>query len=163
MYSPSEVAALLDIKLPTLRKYSMLLEEKTYRIERNSQNHRYYNDKDIITLRRVIAGSKSGVTLDESISNVLSIQKDNAYTNDADSTLSTHNRGMKELKEMIQQQNGLIEGLTDRLDQQDNYINERLNKHDEILMQSIQESLETKKLIAATKEKRSFFSKLFKR
>ncbi|NUJ33000.1 MerR family transcriptional regulator, partial [Pseudoalteromonas sp. 2103] len=69
VYSPSEIAELLDIKQATLRKYSIMLEEHGYKISRNSQNHRYYQDEDVITLRRVIDGKNSGVTLEEAIKN----------------------------------------------------------------------------------------------
>ncbi len=41
------------------RKYSITLEERGYNIGRNCQNHRYYQDKDIITLHRVVSASKS--------------------------------------------------------------------------------------------------------
>ncbi|MEM5595039.1 DUF3967 domain-containing protein [Niallia circulans] len=55
----------------------------------------------------------------------------------------------------------------ERLDQQQKYIEERLNKRDETLIQSLREVQETKKLIAAAEEKREeeskkgFFQRLF--
>ena len=163
VYSPSEIADLLNIKIPTLRKYSIMLEERGYKIERNSQNHRYYLDKDIITLRRVITARNSGVTLDEAIKNIVSIEKDNTYTNAINNTDTDNNDDIKELKEIIHKQNELIQTLTEKMDQQQNYINKRLNKHDEMLMKALNESLEAKKQITATEEKRRFFKKIFRK
>lgn len=168
VYSPSDIASLLSIKAPTLRKYSIMLEERGYTIERNSQNHRYYKDEDVITLRRVIEGSKSGVTLEESINNVLSLKGDNTYTNVINNGDTSNDSDIEELKELIYKQTELIHKQTEsigelskRLDKQHNYIDDRLNKRDELLMKSMRESLETKKLIAATEEKKSFLARLF--
>ena len=163
VYSPSEIADLLNIKIPTLRKYSIMLEERGYKIERNSQNHRYYLDKDIITLRRVITARNSGITLDEAIKNIVSIEKDNTYTNAINNTDTDNNDDIKELKEIVHKQNELIQTLTEKMDQQQNYINKRLNKHDEMLMKALNESLEAKKQITATEEKRRFFKKIFRK
>jgi ribosomal protein S9 len=40
--------------------------------------------------------------------------------------------------------------LIQRLDEQQTYIEERLNKRDELLVESLRETLETKKLLIAT-------------
>src|SRR5690625_3539583 len=165
VYSPSEIADLLDIKPATLRKYSIMLEERGYKIERNSQNHRYYRDEDIITIRRVIEGSKSGVTLEESINNVLSIDEHNTYINAINNTDTTNDNDIKVLKEMVHKQNDLIKGLTDRLDQQQEYMDNRLKERDRLLMQSINEIMESKKQIATAEkeaeQKKGFFARLF--
>lgn len=158
VYSPKEIADLLGIKTATLRKYSIMLEERGYNIHRNSQNHRYYHDKDIITLRRVIKGSKSGVTLEESINNVISIDKNNTYTNDINN-VDTHNN-IAELKDMIYKQNELIKTLSNKLDHQQEYIEKRLNERDSLLTQSLNEMLENRKQIA-TAEQKGFFARLF--
>ena len=116
IYGPNEVAELLNIKPATLRKYSIMLEERGYKIERNSQNHRYYQDKDIITLRNIIRGKDSGVTLDESINNIISIDKHNSYTNDINNVVERDNNDIQEIKELVHNQNELIKELTTRLD-----------------------------------------------
>jgi|SRR5690606_14595421 len=168
VYSPSDIAELLNIKLPTLRKYSIMLEERGYNIARNSQNHRYYQDKDIITLRKVITASKSGITLDEAIRNIVSIEQHNSYTNDIDNADTPNNSDIKELKELVYKQNELIKGLAARLDEQQQYIDKRLEERDRLLMQTMKETLEAKKQIASTEaaeekeeNKKGFWSKLF--
>lgn len=165
VYSPSDIAELLNIKLPTLRKYSIMLEERGYNIERNSQNHRYYQDKDVITLRKVITASKSGITLDEAIRNVVSIEQHDTYTNDISNADTPNNSDIKELKELVYNQNELIKSLAVRLDEQQKYIDKRLEERDRLLMQTMKETLEAKKQIASTEQqeekKKGFWSKLF--
>lgn len=168
VYSPAEVADLLGIKQPTLRKYSIMLEERGYNISRNSQNHRYYTDKDIITLRRIITGKNSGVTLEESINNVVSIDKHSTYPNAINNVDSSNRSDIQELKEIVLKQNELIKVLTDKMDQQQEYIKNSLNERDKILMRTINELLDNRKQIAAAHEeekekKKGFFARLFEK
>lgn len=164
VYSPSEVATLLNVKPATLRKYSIMLEEQGYKIERNSQNHRYYSDNDIITLRRVITGSKSGATLEEAIHNVVSIDDNNTYTNAINNGDTANDSDIKELKEMVYKQNEVIKEFSKRLDRQQEYIENSLKERDRLLMQSMNELLENKKQIAAAEEeKRGLLARLFKK
>src|SRR5699024_9211768 len=123
-------------------------------------NHRYYQDKDIIMLRRIISNKKGDVTLDEVINNVVQVKKGNSYTNDIDNTDTHNDTDIKGLKEMVHKQNELIRGLTDRLDHQQRYIDESLKERDRALMQSMNELLDNKKQIAAERKK-GFFAKLF--
>lgn len=160
VYSPSDIASVLDVKPATLRKYSTMLEEQGYKIERNSQGHRFYQDKDIITLRNVIAGSKSGMTLEQSVKAVVHLGVDSTTTNAIQSGEQANGSDIAELKEMILQQNELIKELTVRLDHQQEYIDERMNERDKLLLESMNEIQESKKQITATKEK-GFFARLF--
>lgn len=159
VFSPGEVAEQLNIKTATLRKYSILLEEAGYKIKRNSQNHRYYTDEDIITLRRIIANKNSDITLEEVINNVVSIHEHNTYINDTHNVVIAHNNEINELKEIIQKQTELIYELTKRLDQQEQRIKER----DEKIVNMMNELLEEKKLLIEMQQKKSFFSRIFKR
>lgn len=72
-----------------------------------------------------------------------------------------------ELKEMMQQQQQFNKTLVDRLDAQQRYIEESLNKRDQVLMQALQEMKESRLALAAAKEeekqKKGFFSRLFGR
>ncbi|GAB4074607.1 DUF3967 domain-containing protein [Barrientosiimonas marina] len=183
VYSPADMAVMLQLKPATLRKYSALLEQYGYKIGRNSQGHRYYRDEDIITLRNIISGNNSGVSLEQSVQNVVSMDQDSSMTNDINSDESLNDSDIEELKSMVQEQsdmiskqNELISQLSDRLDkqseqlsQQQEYINTRLEERDQALLQSMEDKLETKKQIAAAEEsqeekpKRGFFSRLFKK
>lgn len=78
-----------------------------------------------------------------------------------------YNDDIKALKEMSTQQNELLKEHMMRLDQQQKYIVESLKKRDELLMQFLKESMETRKMIAAAKEeekkgkKKGFWLRLF--
>ena len=165
VYSPSEVSVQLEIKTATLRKYSLLLEKHGYIIERNSKSHRYYRDKDIMTLRSVITGMETGVTLEESIIKVVEMKLNNDNRNVINNDIVTYASDITDLKEMIHKQSNLIEELTGRLDQQEQYIINSINKRDKELMLTLNEMMETRKQIASEKEKdnRGFLSKLFKK
>lgn len=154
VYSPNDMAMILQIKPATLRKYSSLLEQYGYQIERNSQNHRYYRDKDIVTIRNVIRGTGGDVTLEQSVQNVIKLASSSELTNDTNSGNKENDSDIKELKQMVQV-------LTDKVDQQQEYINSHLKERDQLLMQSINELMERKKQIATTEEKKGFFARLF--
>lgn len=163
VYSPRDIADLLDIKPATLRKYSIMLEEKGYKINRNSQNHRYYLDKDIITIRRIITGRKSGITLDELINGIVGIEQDNTYTNDISNADKQDNNDIAELKELIHKQTEVIQQFSKRLDEQDKYIENSIKERDKALLNAMNELLESKKQIATAEQKKGFFRKLFNR
>lgn len=164
VYSPSDIAELLDVKPATLRKYSIMLEDKGYKIQRNSQNHRYYLDKDIITLRRIITARKSGITLEEAINGIVRIEDDSTYTNAINNANEQDSNDIQELKEIVHKQNELLEQVITRLDEQQKYIDGSLKERDKALMQTMNDILESKKQIeTADKEenKKSFFARLF--
>lgn len=185
VYSPADMAAILQIKPATLRKYSALLEQYGYKIERNSQGHRYYQDKDIITLRNVMSGIGGDVSLEKSVQNVVQLKLGSTVTNDINSGDIANDSDIDEIKEMLKQQNDfmrqqseLIGQLFERLDRQQEYINdhiarqkEREANRDENVTTAINESLETRKQIAASAEdeekkkenKRGFFHRLFRK
>ena len=73
--------------------------------------------------------------------------------NDEKRSLARSDELISFLMETVEKQEKLNMELLERLDQQ-TYIEERLNKRDELLMQSMRESQETKKLILAAQEER---------
>ncbi len=61
-YTPAELAALLHISVPTLRKYSLLIEKVTdnsHYFTRNQQNVRAYSEKDLRSLQKLAELSKA--------------------------------------------------------------------------------------------------------
>lgn len=157
VYSPAEVAKQLSCQVSTLRKYSILLENAGIKFNRNSQNQRWYSDNDIMTLRKFVTLKNNGdMDLKECANAVFLWINGNEVTQpltEIDNATERSNSDITELKNMVHKQNELIGELSTRLDKQQEYINKRLNKHDDLLMQSLNESLETKKQIAAAVEK----------
>jgi len=152
VYSPNDMAMMLQIKTATLRKYSALLEKYGYHIERNSQNHRYYQDKDVITIRDVMRGVNSDVTLEQSVKNIVFSPNNVSETNDINSDNQANGSDIEELKTMIHNQSELIKGLTERLDEQQAYFDKRLNERDQLLLEQVDKQ---------QRDKKGFFAKLF--
>lgn len=87
----------------------------------------------------------------------------NSVTNDIQNA-ETHNKSdIDELKELIHKQNDMIGELSKRLDQQQEYIDKRMNERDHVLLQRFDQSMEEqKKLVSGEREKKGFFNRLFK-
>lgn len=166
VYSPADVATQLEIKESTLRKYSLLLEEAGMKFQRNSQNQRWYNDNDVIALRKLVTLKNNGdMTLKECADAVFLWIKGQDVTL-ADMEYETphndtkeRNADITELKEMVQKQNELIEALTvglskqqEQMNKQQEYIKESLERRDRELIQAIRESQQLRLEAAATKQ-----------
>ena len=168
-YQTSEVASMLGLAVPTIRKYSQILESKGYVFLKGKgtgqHQARLFIESDVTALRYLKdIREKSNMTVDQATSIVIerfgkgAIQpirsNDIQHIDDSD-------KRYNELKELIQQQSELIQDLSDKVDKQQEHINERLKERDRLLMQSINEMLDSKKQIEAPTEKKGFFSRLF--
>lgn len=60
IYSPGDLAKLLQVKEATVRKYSLLLEGVGYEFKRNASGQRWYEDKDVIALQKLVAFKHNG-------------------------------------------------------------------------------------------------------
>ncbi|PEJ68306.1 DUF3967 domain-containing protein [Bacillus pseudomycoides] len=159
VYISKDVATMLKIQESTLRKYCIMLEEHGYHFHKNEHGHRGFLDNDVITLRKLIEiKSHPDMTLKQACSAIMTWVKEKDMSV-VDTNVITeneqHNEQYNELKEMIQQQNDLLKQMAKKLDDQQRYIDERLEKRDQLLMQTIRESQEQKALLetAATNKK----------
>ena len=150
VYGANDVAEQLQIKTATLRKYCILMEKEGYSFQRNSKGHRFFSDKDVMTLRSILKAKENGITLVESIKGVLSNETDNSVTNEISATTEPNTSDIDELKDIIRTQTEYIkkqyEGiqiLHEKIDQQQQTIN------------NMTERLE------APKEDKGFFKRLF--
>lgn len=169
-YQTSEVATMIDIAVPTVRKYAQTLESKGYTFIRSKgtgqHQARLFVEKDVMALRYLKETREKGnLTVDRAASIVIERFGKSAIQsvrgNDT-AELEPYTEQYNELKELIHKQNELIKGLTDRLDDQQQYIDDRLKERDQALMQVLKESMETQKQLSASKEeKKGFFSRLF--
>lgn len=161
VYSSSDVAEHLKIKTATLRKYCIMLEEEGYTFKRNSRNHRYFSDKDVMTLQNLLRAKNNGITLEEAIQGVVYQDNNNSVTNDIHNAESRNDSDIEELKTLVYKQNELIAELSKRMDKQQEYIDKRLIERDQVLLQRLDQSLEEQKRLATAEEKKSFFGRLF--
>lgn len=153
-HTPAAAAQRLDIKPATLRKYSLALEKAQYKIKRNDKGHRVYSDNDIETVRRVITGIKNGVTFNESINNVLSIQAHSALPPKVDNDTVTQ---YEELKQLILEQHESMQLQIDLLQEQNKLLIERIEQQEKERQQLLLEQQEQEE------NKGGFFSRLFKK
>lgn len=170
-YSTSEVATMIDIAVPTVRKYAQSLESQGYMFIRTKgtgkHQARLFVEKDVTALRYLKdVREKGNTTVEQATSIVIERFGKGAIQsirgNDI-AELQPYNEQYNELKELIHNQNDLIKGLTDRLDQQQEYIKNRIEERDKLLMKSLNEMMETKKQIATAEENKGFFARLFNR
>ncbi|MED1436464.1 DUF3967 domain-containing protein [Bacillus mycoides] len=167
-YWGSEVAKNLGIGSSTLRKYCLALEEAGYLFERGSNNSRIFYHKDVATIERLVtAMNKKNVTLEQAINLAITSVTENEITTVAmDSVVDTEQ--IKTLSERIERLEQLNLELIQRLDQQSKLLQEtdaqriiREEQRDIQLMQVLREIQDSKRLIAASEQRKSIWSRLF--
>ena len=171
LMNPSDVCALLDIKESTLRKYAGILKNVGYEFHVNDKGQRGYFDKDVVVLRRFLeVKASSDMTLNQAANAVISWveQSDMSLRVIRESEIEKrYSSDINELKETIEKQNELLQALMQKMDRQQEYIDQSLEERDKKLMESIRISQETKQLLieseAAKDEERtkSFWYRLF--
>lgn len=180
VYSPHEIAELLGVKDSTLRKYSILLEEHGYEFQRNNQKQRWYNDQDVIALRKLVTLKENGdMSLKECAEAVCLWVKGKDVTqgstvmhNDEQRDVQRgSNQGadteeLRELKELVHKQNELMKHLMQRLDEEKKARQDMerkiLEKLEEIEEEKQPKIDQPEKEVAASEEKLSWWQKLFK-
>ena len=187
-YSPSDISSLLNVKESTLRKYSLLLEEYGYKFQRNAQEQRWYNDKDVSVLKRFMTLKQNGaMSLKECAEGVYLWSRGGDVT-DGDTTIVTLHNGeerhnndmtpmiqqeMLSMRELIEDQREVIQKLYEQLERQNSYQEAR----DRVLLSTIEElktdfqqqrdeqkAIEEQKALQAPEEKTTtIWSRLFKK
>ena len=158
VFGSSDVADVLQIQESTLRKYCLLLEKSGYEFLKNEHGHRAFFDDDLIVLRKMIAfKNDADMTLEEATKSVVAWKKGNDITvRDTEEMryIARYNDLLGEFKTFQQQQMEFNKELIQEIRSQREYIENRLEERDRLLMQSIRETLEVRKEIAATSEKK---------
>ncbi|MBY0124506.1 DUF3967 domain-containing protein [Bacillus sp. S/N-304-OC-R1] len=155
--SPKDVHISLGIGDSTLRKWCLALEAQEYQFSRTDNNRRVFFEKDLVVLRQFrnlvqvqnFSIENAAIIVASSHREDASSKENNENTVPA---LRDSNEIINRLLNHIEQQEEFNQQLLKRLDGQQKYIEERLDKRDQLLMESIREAQETKKLIAATQE-----------
>jgi predicted transcriptional regulator len=176
-YQTSEVATMLDIAVPTVRKYAQSLESKGYVFIKGqgtgTHQARLFLEKDIMALRFLKEiREKNKITVDRATSIVIErFGKGTIQTVRSNDIPYGEHYGEQymELKEIIFKLTEQLEKqqkhFDKRLDQQQEYFDKRLLERNQALAQVMNESLEARKQIAATKEenkqKKNFWGRIF--
>lgn len=181
-YSTKDMARLTDIAESTVRKYALLLEKNGYSFMRNANGNRVFTENDIkifLELKATPKEEKSIEHIASDIADKYTTKVKKAVTSNEDVSDDMQlNKGVSadmltiliekvnDLTDTNQKQTELIEELFMRLDQQQKYIEERLEERDRKLVESLRQSQEEKLALlemAATQEekKKGFLARLF--
>ena len=162
----------LDIGTSTLRKWCLALEENGYHFTRTDTQRRLFVEQDIVALKyfqKLVQGEN--FSLENAAKVIASKYKTEPSETRTPSVLPENeiekrdfkrsNEILAELLERAKKQEQFNQELLranrelmQRLEDQQKYIDERLNTRDQLLMKSLKESMETRKMIAAAKEER---------
>lgn len=173
VYTTKQIADNLGIVTSTLRKWCLLLEDAGYKFERNEKDQRMYFDNDMLALRHLKKlTQEDGMSLENAVKSIAG--KDELRQEITASDSVDHSKleaKMDEMLEYIKRQDERLEKqeqfnreLVKRLEEQNKYIANSMEKRDQQLMLAMREVQETKKLIAANEEEnKGFFAKLFRK
>lgn len=144
IYHPADIAKLLQVKEPTIRKYSLLLEEVGYTFKRNASGQRWYTDTDVVALRKLVALKGNGaMNLKDAAEAVLLWSKGEVVTG---ALSATHNATDRSNGDITDDTTSDIEVFTQLLkDQERRYIQalqdmqQQQRERDSLLLETITE------------------------
>lgn len=157
-YWSREMAELLAIGNSTLRKWCLVLEAQGYRFIRDDKERRAFTNQDALALRyfKELTQTK-GFPLDSAAKSVITrFNRDESQ----DVTLGDiplqerHDTVIDQLLNHIKHQEEFNQALLQELTNQRRYIEESLNRRDELLMLQLRELFEVRKELAITEQKK---------
>jgi DNA-binding transcriptional MerR regulator len=168
-YTSREIVANLEIGDSTLRKWCLALEEQNYNFIRTDQKKRMFTEKDLFILSQFknLVQNKN-LSINQAAEIIATKYSDDMVFSDETEIEQVHesvpwppfpDETVVELKAEVEQLKDLNRLLLTRLDEQQKYIEKRLDKmeirqseRDNMLLESIRTAQETKQLLLATKE-----------
>ena len=161
VYGSRDIADMLQIQESTLRKYCLLFEKYGYGFLKNEQGHRAFFDADIIGLKRLIhLKNDADMTLEEAVKSVIAWKDGRDITMSATEEkqdMARYNNLLNEFKTFKEQQLHFNQELLQEIRSQRAYIEHRLDERDRLLMESMRETLEVRKEIAAATLKKKWW------
>lgn len=129
-YSVKQAAQVVAIGVSTVRKYSLLLESKGYRISRDEQNARIFYDADILALRRLKEGTSGGRILDVVAQEVASAMAETAVIKGSPPAPNDA-QAIRELKDTIEILSAKIDAMATEQEETRRAFQMALRKMDE--------------------------------
>lgn len=151
-YWSKEVINRLDIGNSTLRKWCLALEKEGYTFIRDEHKRRAFTNHDLNALRYLKDSLSNGHTMKNAIISVI-----DHYKKDRENEQETLNNPLAknerivssdvldQILDKLNKQESFNEQLTKKLDQQQEYIDERLKERDKNLVESMRLLQEDKK------------------
>lgn len=152
VYSSSDIAVTLKIQESTVRKYCLILEKNGYEFLKNENGHRAFFDADSIVLKKFIElKNGSDMTLEQAAKSVVAWKNGTDITegDTEDSRYVARYSGLlEEFTSFKENQEKFNQELLKQLQQQQEYIGNKLEERDQKLMLALKETMETKKQLA---------------
>ena len=190
-YGTKDIANMVDIAESTVRKYAQVLEKAGYRFIKNENGFRIYTDNDVFVFNEVKNLSKKNAMPVERIAKMIVFNQKQKIRDEAESdTLEKIQSNQQESSDIAQYDNrfnklmdqldklNMIEDivkelqeikevnrqLTERVQEQEKFIKESLEKRDRQLMESLNHALEFRQArieaaIAEKETQKGFFSR----
>jgi len=191
-YGTKDIANMVDIAESTVRKYAQALEKAGYRFIKNENGFRIYTDNDVFVFNEVKNLSKKNAMPVERIAKMIVFNQKQKIRYEAESDiLEKIQSNQQESSDIVQYDNrfnklinqldklNMIEDivkelqeikevnrqLTERVQEQEKFIKESLEKRDRQLMESLNHALEFRQArieaaIAEKETQKGFFSRL---
>ncbi|EIJ77613.1 hypothetical protein PB1_17498 (plasmid) [Bacillus methanolicus PB1] len=174
-YSTKDISNIVGIATPTVRKYAQALEKEGYIFIRNENGFRIFVDEDIEILQQMKQMSnESGMNIVHIASILINQRKQNlvdTIQNESEVTTSVKSE-VKEAESLnidrIDKKYDMllkeVQELKQLVREQQAYIDERLEKRDQMITQSIRSLQEQRQALleaSTSKEKKGFFARLF--
>lgn len=175
----TDVSKLLNVGNSTLRKWCIFIEEQGYSFPRTDNNKRLFFKHDLEVLKRYkkyvqvnnIPTTNAAKLVIEDFEGVFTPENEQKNSENTVLEAKNENELVVKLLEHIRKQEDFNQALLKRLDEQKTYIEEKLERRDQYLLESLKQSMETRKGIEektkddvgeSTEEKKSFWAKLFR-
>ncbi|MCM3113593.1 DUF3967 domain-containing protein [Lederbergia lenta] len=157
IYRPNEVMKKFELKESLYKKYIAALEREGYIFEKNQQGHRFFTLKDIDMLENFIQLIRyDGMTIEAVAKKIGSLQQHDDIPGPQQESYDVITLVEKAVESALQIQE---KQLTSKLKAEFEHTLEQLKKmesreseRDKLLMQSIRESQEVKKILLEAKE-----------
>jgi hypothetical protein len=160
-YWSRDIVGILGIGDSTLRKWCRIIEAQGYHFIRDDQERRAFTEHDVIMFRSFKElTQEKGLALDSAAKAVVARFDRGASRYVAPTAMTEfrrHDSDMQKLIEHVHHQDEFNKALVSRLDDQQQFIEQSLQRRDEQLMKFIRDSLETKKQLAITEGKRKWW------
>jgi hypothetical protein len=160
-----DVAHTLGFTASTIKKYYLLFEQHGYRFQRSNQGHVMFNDDEVELFRELVKlKNEPGITLPKAVEMIITSMTDITVMTEEVITDMTDIKVITEhlmvLKELAISQQSQINSLIQEQKKSNQLIETKSIDRDQLLMQSIKETMEVKQLLIEQKNKK-WWQKLF--
>lgn len=162
----SEVSEKINVPVETVRRY--LRQFSLYlKVKKVHKKYLVHDDSLTVleTIRQLYAEGKNAEEIENILATSGAAMTITVKNNDESMTVSVADE-LKEIKKALEEQKQFNKQLLEQIQKQNEYINQRLEERDKLLMESLKQTLEQRKMMieqaAAEKEQpKGFFARLF--